>query len=86
MRTFFCPVTMDSSRRPWPGGRHSQRIMNKEKKTSLSISVYLRWPLILAGFVFIMNLLLVALSPETAIFMALFTIIFIGVAVWLYFY
>ena len=60
--------------------------MNNEKKTNLSISVYLRWPLVLAGFVFIMNLLLAALSPETAIFMAAFTIIFIGVAVWLYFY
>ena len=63
-----------------------REIMNNEKKTNLSISVYLRWPLVLAGFVFIMNLLLAALSPETAIFMAAFTIIFIGVAVWLYFY
>ena len=79
MRTFFFRIL-------GTGLGALREIMNNEKKTNLSISVYLRWPLVLAGFVFIMNLLLAALSPETAIFMAAFTIIFIGVAVWLYFY
>ena len=60
--------------------------MKNDKRSSVSISVYLRWPLILAGLVLIMNLLLIALSPETAIYMAIFTVLFIAIAVWIYFY
>ena len=60
--------------------------MKDDKRSTLSISVYLRWPLVLAGLVLIMNLLIIALSPETAIFMAAFTVLFVAIALWIYFY
>ena len=60
--------------------------MKKNRMTNLSISVYLRWPLILSGFVLLMNLLLIALSPQTAVFMTAFTILYFAVALWIYFY
>ena len=60
--------------------------MKNNKKNNLSISVYLKWPLIMAAFVLIMNLLLAALSPETAVFMGAFTLIFGLAAIWIYYY
>ena len=60
--------------------------MKNNKKNNLSISVYLKWPLIMAAFVLIMNMLVVALSPETVVFMGAFNLIFGLAAIWIYYY
>ncbi len=59
---------------------------NRKENANFSISLYLRWPLIFVILMAIFNLLIAAFSPETAIFMGIFTLIMIVIAVWLYLY
>ena len=50
------------------------------------MSLYLRWPLILSVFVIIANLVLIAISPQAAVFMLVFTVLYVLAALWLYLY
>ena len=65
---------------------YNQTIMKNAQKSRLSIALYMRWPLILSVLVIVMNLLLVAISPQTAVLMSFFTAAFVLLALWLYLY
>ena len=60
--------------------------MKNAQKSRLSIAFYMRWPLILSVLAVVFNLLLAALSPQTAALMSIFTAAFVLISLWLYFY
>ena len=60
--------------------------MKSRRKEGLSVAAYLRWPLILSCMVILANLILIPVSKKAAGVMAVFTVIYVLIAVWLYFY
>ena len=60
--------------------------MKSKRKSTYSIILYLRWPLLLSVLLIFMNILLVALDPRAAAFMSIFTVLFVIFAAILYIY
>lgn len=58
----------------------------KRRKEGLSVAAYLRWPLILSCLLVVMNLALIPVSRRAAAVMAGFTLLYILIGLWLYFY
>lgn len=60
--------------------------MKNRQKSGWSLTVYLRWPLILAGIAFAVNLLLIPVSRRAAGIMGICTAIFVIFGLSMYFY
>lgn len=60
--------------------------MKSKRKSTYSIVLYLRWPLLLSVLLVIMNIILIALDPRSAAFMSIFTILFVLFSAALYVY
>ncbi|WP_124068155.1 DHH family phosphoesterase [Clostridium sp. E02] len=50
------------------------------------LSTYMQWPIYFSAFMLVANVAIGAVSAKAGIIMALFTLMYIGVAVWLYVY
>ncbi len=61
-------------------------IMKSKRKSTYSIMLYLRWPLLLSVLLVFMNILLIALDPHAAAFMCIFTVLFVIFSAALYIY
>ena len=60
--------------------------MNDKIKVKGQLRIYLQWPLYLTALLIIANAVIGAISVTAGIVMAVFTLLYIGVAVWLYTY
>ncbi len=60
--------------------------MKSKRKSTYSIILYLRWPLLLSVLLIFMNILLIALDLRAAAFMSIFTVLFVIFAAALYIY
>ena len=60
--------------------------MKSKGKSTYSIMLYLRWPLLLSVLLVFMNILLIALDPHAAAFMCIFTVLFVIFSAVLYIY
>lgn len=58
----------------------------KKRHSSYSIVLFLRWPLILSALLIFLNLILLALDTRAAAFLSGFTIIFVLISAFFYFY
>lgn len=60
--------------------------MKGKQKSSYSLVIYLRWPLLLSVLLVFMNIILAALDAAAAMFMGIFTLIFVIFSALLYIY
>ncbi len=60
--------------------------MKKRRNSSYPIVLFLRWPLILSVLLILLNLILLAIDTTAAVALGIFTVIFVLVAAFLYFY
>ncbi len=60
--------------------------MKRQRKSTYSIVLYLRWPLLLSVLLVFMNIILAALDSTAAAFMSIFTILFVIFSALLFFY
>ncbi len=60
--------------------------MNDKIKVKGQLRIYLQWPLYLTALLIIANAVIGAINVTAGIVMAVFTLLYIGVAVWLYTY
>ncbi len=60
--------------------------MNNKIKVKGQLKAYIQWPLYLTGLLIIANAVIGAVSVKAGIIMAAFTLIYMGIALWLYFY
>lgn len=60
--------------------------MKEKIKIKGQLGIYLMWPLLLSILLVAMNLLIAAVNIQAGIVMAVLTMIYVAIAVWLYFY
>ncbi len=60
--------------------------MKEKFKIKGQLGIYMQWPLYLTGLLIVANAVIGAVSAKAGIIMALFTLMYAGIAFWLSFY
>ena len=60
--------------------------MKEKRKVRGELRIYLQWPLLLSVLVVAMNLIVGILNAVAGLVMFAFTLVYVGIALWLYFY
>ena len=60
--------------------------MKEKIKVKGQLRAYMQWPLYLSAMLIIMNAIIGAVSVTAGIIMAVFTLLYIGIALWIYTY
>ena len=58
--------------------------MKEKIKVKGQLRDYMQWPLYLSAMLIIMNAIIGAVSVTAGIIMAVFTLLYIGIALWIY--
>ena len=59
--------------------------MRNKRKVRGTFRLYLQWPLFLSGLLFVLTAIVGAVSLKAGIIVSVFTLVYIGIALWLYF-
>ena len=59
--------------------------MRNKRKVRGTFRLYLQWPLFLSGLLIVLTAIVGAVSLKAGIIVSVFTLVYIGIALWLYF-